>query len=542
MGRLRPHVPQGTEEPTELGCTLGPQCLSLSLAADAVLRECFLEEQVQQGLWWLPAQPEHQLPGVLTCEPDDWVKLSLVGGFGDNPNHFHADMVAGLIQGAWVTLLGCTQARFQFSSPGFESQQLFAQAILRGAAFETPDEVRFDRAVVEFSHLGEWAALTGMTETMESEEGRPVSLTVSYRPPEGHTAEIPGGKVTLGFNWTASGNPLRQRQIEQRTALTISLDESLPLYPFIDRYVQPLRNLLTLATGVPCTVTQLVVSRRDLTDGVRPVPIRVELPKVFPAPGGRRANDILFTLNEFDFSTGIPCWLDMADRLEDPCDLLIALRYAPPMHAEYRLLIAVAAAEALHRRLFPRKRPYTKTAYREIRRSILAAVPAALRPFVKDLLQWANQLKLNARLAELIELAGPSIAGMAPDTGRWSKQVARVRNQLTHWDPEQPAHKLNASQLFWLAEAVGTLVTVCLLRELGFTEDERTKLLANNQGYQHLLGQLRQDLGERLGYPENYGRRIRPLAALSAWWMRSSSLGDGGKQRSCVVAEHRHPW
>jgi len=246
---------------------------------------------------------------------------------------------------------------------------------------------------------------------------------------------------------------------------------------------------------------RLIVSRRDLTDGVRPVPIRVELPKVFPAPDGRRANDMLFTLNEFDFSTGISCWLEMADRLDDPCDLLFALRYAPPMHAEYRLLIAVAAAEALHRRLFPKKRPYTKTAYREMRRSILAAIPAVLRPFLKDVLDWANQLKLHARLTELIELAGPSIDDMVPIAGRWSQRVARVRNQLTHWDPEQPAIKLNASQLFWLAEAVGTLVTVCLLRELGFTEDERAKLLADNPGYQQLLSQLRQHLGEVLGLP-----------------------------------------
>jgi hypothetical protein len=166
------------------------------------------------------------------------------------------------------------------------------------------------------------------------------------------------------------------------------------------------------------------------------------------------------------------------------------------------VLIAVAAAEALHRRLFPKKRPYTRTEYREMKRSILAAVSPGLRPFLKDVLQWANQLKLNARLAELSELAGPSIDGMVPDAGRWSQKVARVRNDLTHWDPEEPTTKLNGPQLFWLAEAVGTLVTVCLLRELEFTDDVRVRLLADNQGYQHLLGQLRQHVGPLLGLPE----------------------------------------
>jgi hypothetical protein len=50
---------------------------------------------------------------------------------------------------------------------------LSAKAILRGAAIETPDEVRFDQAIVEFSHLGEWATLTGMTETMETIKAGP---------------------------------------------------------------------------------------------------------------------------------------------------------------------------------------------------------------------------------------------------------------------------------------------------------------------------------------------------------------------------------
>ena len=112
-----------------------------------------LEAQVQQGLWWLPSQPDNKLHGVLSCEPNDWVKLSLIGGLGADPSAFQADMVAGLIQGAWVTLLGCTQAGFKVSAPGFESQQLFAQAILRGAAFETPDEVQFDQAIIVASSL-----------------------------------------------------------------------------------------------------------------------------------------------------------------------------------------------------------------------------------------------------------------------------------------------------------------------------------------------------------------------------------------------------
>jgi hypothetical protein len=105
-------------------------------------------------------------------------------------------------------------------------------------------------------------------------------------------------------------------------------------------------------------------------------------------------------------------------------------------------------------------------------------------------------------LAELIELAGPSIDGIVPDAARWSQRVARIRDDLTHWDPEESVTKLNGAQLLWLAGAVGTLVTVCLLRELEFTNDERVRLLADNRGHQHLQVQLRQHLGDLLGLAE----------------------------------------
>lgn len=35
------------------------------------------------GFWWLPDDPEHQVPGVLRYEPKDGLVLSLIGTFED---------------------------------------------------------------------------------------------------------------------------------------------------------------------------------------------------------------------------------------------------------------------------------------------------------------------------------------------------------------------------------------------------------------------------------------------------------------------------
>src|SRR5690606_4537915 len=35
------------------------------------------------GLWWLPDDPDEQVPGVLRYEPEDGLVLSLIGAFED---------------------------------------------------------------------------------------------------------------------------------------------------------------------------------------------------------------------------------------------------------------------------------------------------------------------------------------------------------------------------------------------------------------------------------------------------------------------------
>jgi hypothetical protein len=35
------------------------------------------------GLWWLPDEPDHQIPGTLRYTIDDGLRLTLIGAFED---------------------------------------------------------------------------------------------------------------------------------------------------------------------------------------------------------------------------------------------------------------------------------------------------------------------------------------------------------------------------------------------------------------------------------------------------------------------------
>jgi ApeA N-terminal domain 1 len=450
----------------------------------------------------LPSDPEHQVAGILTLRADDWARLSLLGSLTELPavQDSTAELVIDITDGGLVSLIDCAQSRAQIQLGGVTSQELISGTVVQGVGFESPGEVQFDRAVVRLTHLDEWANLSGFQETYEQDAGAsaPSGYSVSYRPPPDREAELPGVKVTLSFSWRTKWDRIQYRRIEQRTELELNLDQAMPLRDLVNGYVQPLRNLLTLAVGAASTVTELRMGRLDLFDpGDRTPRVKVEMPKAFNVDVGkhRSAHEMLFTLADFDFATGIPRWFEVADRLAVVCNLLFGLRYAPPTYAENRLLIANAAAEALHRRLFPDKTPLAKSDYQTLVASILSMVEdEEQRSWLDDKFRHLNQLRLRDRLADLVQFAGPPVAGLIPDPSRWATRVARVRNGLTHWDPSDRGKKLNGTQLYWMANAVAAVVEAGLLRELGFSDDARMALFDRNQQHQHLLAQVQSHL------------------------------------------------
>ncbi|WP_443050369.1 hypothetical protein [Streptomyces sp. NBC_00286] len=68
----------GTEEPLEAGRSSPPQERT---TADDPLN---LDEAGEwAGLWWLPDDPDEQVPGVLRYDPESGLSLSLIGAFED---------------------------------------------------------------------------------------------------------------------------------------------------------------------------------------------------------------------------------------------------------------------------------------------------------------------------------------------------------------------------------------------------------------------------------------------------------------------------
>lgn len=127
------------------------------------------------GLWWLPDDPDEQVPGVLRYDPESGLSLSLIGAFEDritsNPapgvTAYHEgtrtwDVIHGAAEQREITLLGCVPTggkRTMFArvkSP--DKQTVAATTAIIGAHVSGEEDAAFSAAGVSVEDLGLWAA------------------------------------------------------------------------------------------------------------------------------------------------------------------------------------------------------------------------------------------------------------------------------------------------------------------------------------------------------------------------------------------------
>ena len=73
---------------------------------------------------------------------------------------------------------------------------------------------------------------------------------------------------------------------------------------------------------------------------------------------------MFFTCQDLPFTTILPRWIELHERLLAASNIILGLRYAPAEYVENNLLTIVSAAEVLHRELKLGKQPIPNEAFK----------------------------------------------------------------------------------------------------------------------------------------------------------------------------------
>ena len=452
-----------------------------------------MESIEYSGLWWVPSNPENAVAGSLTFTDDDGVTLQLIGSFGEldslESTKAHPLVLGLSTNGKRVTLTDCVATSKNVSMPGVYTEVYRASFCFVGGHFQEPNELRFRRLAVRYSHLPDWVRMSGFSVTRKWEEHK---VEIVYELPQEVKAETSKGTISLSFSGQTKGDGIERMNIEQSVWLEVEIGEEVELQTLFRQYISALQNFLTLATTKPNSIVELqvfsplVYMEKQNNERIE-TPIQVlfrqkyskDLPHKLLIP-----DYMLFAFGDIveEFEFIIDNWLNIAQELDSVCNLFFGVQYTPRMYMENEFLNIVQAMESYHRRRM-KNEVQPQTEYERRIETILSRVDAQDSEWLKGVLAYSNEPRLEQRLNELLERVQAVVSPVIDDTAKFAKKVKNTRNYLTHFDKRLERRAARGSELFWLTRKLSYVLQVCLLLELGLSLDKCATLLHRNQSF-----------------------------------------------------------
>ena len=458
------------------------------------------------GLWWLPEAPDERLPGVLRYDGKGGLSLSLIGAFenriSSNPapgvTLYHGanrtwDVIHGVAQQREITLLGCipTGSRRNWGarveSP--DMQIVCATTAIIGAHVSGEKDAAFAATEISVEDLTLWAVTSVFSCYHGYRDGMPDGTgTISVKPVETQRVNVEGTEYSLvhthilpHLDYCRGATVGRMRDtasISVRRAEPFDLRTALEAASLI-------QDLIALAThraaGVIWLQLEVAGTQVFLPNGRRLPPRRVDV-LYSPVAVGKsdekaiEPDSAFFTCEMLSFEQIMPRWCEVRGRLQAAINMILGLRYAPARFVENNLLMAVGAAEALHRGLDIEEKPVPEAEFKKIRNAMLGQVPEEYRGRFKQAIR--NSPTLRDRL---LALAGrpdqEAIRQLLPDVGHWAKRTTRARNDLAH-EGKTPNHSID--ELIAIVRVTSTVVVLNVLHELGLPVERQRQIVRDH--------------------------------------------------------------
>jgi len=468
-------------------------------------RIIYMQSIEYSGLFWLPSNPDNRVAGSLSFTDEDGITLQLIGSFGEldtfESTKAHPLVLGLSTNGKKITLTHCIAMSKKVSMPGFYIEGYRGNFCFVGGHFQEPNELRFRRLAVRYSHLPDWVRMSGFSVTRKSEEHK---VEIVYELPQEVKAETSKGIISLSFSGQMTGDGIERMNIEQSVWLEVEIVEEVELQTLFRQYVSALQNFLTLATTKPNSIIELqvfspLVYMERQNDERIEIPIQVlfrqkylkELPHELLMP-----DYMLFVLEDVfdDFEVIMDNWLNMAQELDSVCNRFFGVQYTTRMNLQNEFLNIVQALESYHRQRM-KNEVQPRVEYKRRIEAILSRVDTQDRHWLREILAYGNEPRLEQRLNELLEKVHAVVSPVIDDTAIFAKKVKNTRHYLTHLDKSKKRKAARGAELYWLTRKLSYVLQACLLLELGLSLDKSAALLHRNQSF--ILTPSLEDEGKR---------------------------------------------
>lgn len=204
--------------------------------------------------------------------------------------------------------------------------------------------------------------------------------------------------------------------------------------------------------------------------------------KIFP-------QEMQFCLGDLkpDAAVYIKRFFEKYHLLKPVCDLYFSTRYNQNMYVSQRFLALAHAVEAYHRTFIGGKYQSNDEYQSGLQKTLEEALPknmdADFKASLKNKFKYLHEFSLRKRLQDICKRFVDSIKPFLGEPAEFAGETSELRNLLTHRDPtDESRPEIPDWTEIWLkCEQLSLLLEVCLLHELGFSEQSISTLFPRNQ-------------------------------------------------------------
>ena len=454
------------------------------------------------GFFWLPEAPDTRLPGVLRISEASEITVELAGVLGNSPSVFspigvtvtpHSDdeehgleRIVGMVEkGGRITLDRCIRQGGRLGLPGglFKST-VHASLAFIGVEYEKQEQVLFSEFSFSVDGLDAWLSISGIETEQDFENN---SGFIRYHLPNGVALTLPDGvELEFAFNLTFPDvvMPATAAAVKQTASVHVKSKQPQPV-EYFSRLAFKLCNFLSLALDQDVCIQSMTGYLDHETDEEAKRRHPVQIYGQFAPWTERRPNirwyRALFRYPEVADQIGdlVTKWFENYDTFTPALNLYFASRTQTQVFLDAKVLWLAQALETLHRRS-SQETEMSGQDFTNLLDLVTQSAPSDRQKWVRDNLQYANELRFRRRIRRLLEPFA-SWFGSSGARRAFISRVCDTRNYLTHYDEETTKNRaVQPEELFALHEKMEVLFQLHLLSLIGFDHSSIGSLVQRN--------------------------------------------------------------
>ena len=439
-----------------------------------------------RGIWWLPEQPENQVPGTLKYTPDGGLVLELdghlqtVGGTQTVPLAVtHHELVLGTSNlGTHCTLVKATKRGFSINATNeiTHTEVFTSEFAFFGQHFTAPGAIEFDDANIIFTSFTNWVNKHPFLTKVSENQSKHV---VEYNEPNDISFPLHSEQVSvyvqIVHNLILNSTHGTSFLMEYRPHLRLFTDKTIQ-YQEYHSIIMHILKLLSFFVGRSVYVESIVARHPQSGNEVSIIYVQKHADYKSNIPHHK----MILSLDDIhDYMQHVVVeWFNKYQLIKPTIDLFLGLMSIPKIYLEFKYLALVQAIESYHRATMDGKY-MDDSIWKKLIPEIEASIPSHLteshKSSLKSKIRYGNEYSLRKRLKEVIDSVGPSIRKMlhiytTKETKVYVDRIVDTRNYYTHYS-DNLKNIITPGELPAEVFRLWLLVYVIIAKEIGVPEN-----------------------------------------------------------------------